>query len=176
MRLLTAQDGKQLDQEAQKKYHLPVSILMENAGIALAHYALIQNPSSVVVLCGPGNNGGDGLVAARQLFVEGISRTEIILLCSPAKLKGAPKENYKRCKALGMKIYQASTPQSFSKYRSKIKKAELVIDAILGTGISREVKGVAATAIKLLNSTKNYIISADTQTTELFMERAFMPT
>ena len=67
MRLLTAAEQRELDRVAAEEGHLPTRVLMETAGAAVARAAMEARPRRVVVFCGPGNNGGDGWVAARFL-------------------------------------------------------------------------------------------------------------
>jgi len=163
MKLLTSKEAGLLDKAAAKRFHLPVSILMENAGVAIIRHLLprIPKPSRVVVLAGSGNNGGDGLVAARHLFLRGVKQLDVLLLASPQRLKGQAKENYLRAKSIGVKIHAAATPAGFKKHRAKIKSADLILDAMLGTGLRRPVRGVSKLAIEAVNSSSANIVSVD---------------
>src|SRR3990167_7182765 len=160
MRLLSSAEVKKIDHIASKQFHLPVDVLMENAGIAIVRHlhAVQKHPVSelrVTVVAGGGNNGGDGLVAARHLFFLKPKSLDVILLASPQKLKGAVKENYLRAKSLGISIAGAGHA------KSRIQNANIIIDAIFGTGLSRPIKGDANKIIELINKTKAHILSVD---------------
>ncbi|MCF6344147.1 MAG: NAD(P)H-hydrate dehydratase [Devosiaceae bacterium] len=129
---------------------VPSIDLMENAGqgvvdVVLEHYS----PCSVLILCGAGNNGGDGFVVARLLAEKGIG-VELVLLDDVAKLKGDAKINANR--------YQGEI-KSFK--HDMLGKADLIIDAIFGSGLDRDVMGEFASIIEQVNKSKIPIIAVD---------------
>lgn len=139
-RALTAQEMRAVD-AAAADHGMPASVLMENAGNALADAALkLAAPGGrFLVLCGMGNNGGDGLVAARKLSALG--RTVNVELMGLAEaLDGDPARNHKALKASGVSI--AKTPDDLP-----VGPGDVVIDALLGTGLSRAPEGKYADAI-----------------------------
>jgi NAD(P)H-hydrate epimerase len=109
----------------------------------------------VAVVCGPGSNGGDGFAIARQLYLRGCDM-DVFLLCEPAKLKGDALTNYRICVALEIPIQEIQDAEDldFSGY-------DVVIDAIFGTGPSREITGLAAEAIEAINQTPATVIAVD---------------
>ncbi len=143
---------RKIDALAEKKYKIPALILMENAGQALAREAAkITNGKKVAVVCGSGNNAGDGFVAARYLINMGI-KVSVILTKPQSSFKGICKANFEILKKLKAEI---------SDNINKIIKAGVVIDALLGTGIKGEVSGNVKNAIELINNSKAFVVSAD---------------
>ncbi|MBS7699368.1 NAD(P)H-hydrate dehydratase [Chelatococcus sp. YT9] len=125
--------------------------LMERAGRAVAHRAAECVPVGrrVVVVCGPGNNGGDGFVAARILAEEGYE-VALHLLGSPQALSGDA--------AWAAGTWRGAVSPLAA---MNLVGAELIIDALFGTGLSRDLEGEAAVAIAAINASKAYVISAD---------------
>jgi NAD(P)H-hydrate epimerase len=134
--LLTPQEMTAADQAAMLAGH-PGTILMENAGSAVARAVRARwSPRPVAILCGPGNNGGDGLVAARHLAEAGWPVTVALLEALDA-LKGDAAHH--------AALWQGDVlPMS----PSVVEGAELVIDAIFGAGLARPVEGMAAATLK----------------------------
>ncbi|CAH1672512.1 MULTISPECIES: NAD(P)H-hydrate dehydratase [unclassified Chelatococcus] len=125
--------------------------LMERAGRAVAHQAAEHLPAGrrVVVVCGPGNNGGDGFVAARILAEEGY-RVSLHLLGSRSALSGDAAW------AAGTWSGEVSPLAAMD-----LAGAALVIDALFGTGLSRDLDGESAIAIRAINASKVRVVSAD---------------
>ncbi len=140
-RVLTTQQMREVERLASEEHGLPVSVLMENAGEALAAAALeLASPTGrVLVLCGRGNNGGDGLVAARKLALEGRA-VRVELLGDPAKLEGEPARNLTALRACGVVPGPILAEQA-------VAPGDVVIDALLGTGLNRAPEGDYAQAI-----------------------------
>lgn len=139
-RALTAAEMRAVD-TASAEHGMPGSVLMENAGEALARAVLAElGPTGrVVVLCGLGNNGGDGLVVARKLAALG--RTVLVELMGPAEsLKGDAARNLQALVASG--LMPAPVGDDFL-----AGPGDVVVDALLGTGLSRAPEGRLAEAI-----------------------------
>src|SRR5581483_4577046 len=127
--------------KASETHGMPASILMENAGEALAQAALkLAGPQGrFLVLCGTGNNGGDGLVAARKLGAAGrLVSVEIVGVADA--LEGEPHRNFKALKASGTTVGTISD-------ELPVGPGDVIIDALFGTGLSREPEGKYANAI-----------------------------
>ena len=107
MRLVKAAEMRSLDQEAWRRYGIPGIVLMENAGLSVVHYLLERfwsaRPSGrkVLILAGPGNNGGDGLVVGRHLYNRGAG-VEILLTAAPDSYQGDAAVNLKIVTAAGI--------------------------------------------------------------------------
>jgi ADP-dependent NAD(P)H-hydrate dehydratase / NAD(P)H-hydrate epimerase len=160
MKIVTAAEMRAIDRASSERYGVPSLTLMENAGTAvfehvLAHYRTAQR---ITILCGKGNNGGDGLVAARLLHEKG-KKIEVVLLADPSELKGDAAVMYGKLPMsaeivrTGEQLKALSARQSFS--------ADLYIDAILGTGFKPPVSGLYADAIALLNASAAPVVAVD---------------
>lgn len=147
---------RKIDAVTSSKYGISSLILMENAGKALADEAgkiltKIKNKNTAVV-CGSGNNAGDGFVAARYLINKGFNVKVVLVKKKQSFFKGDCKINFDILKKLKADI-------SFE--RRHIKKAGLLIDAVLGTGLNGIVDGYIAEIIEEINASGAYVISAD---------------
>jgi NAD(P)H-hydrate epimerase len=154
---------RELDRRAVDEYHIPILVLMENAGRAVAEAALrhIKGQRPVLILAGPGNNGGDGLVAARHLHNAGVVVSVLLL---------AAREQYKDAAATQLAIVEAMklpvetlTP-GHAELRDWIVDAapdDLIIDALFGTGLSRHVEGLPAEVIRAANASGHPILAVD---------------
>ena len=108
----------------------------------------------IIVLCGGGNNGGDGFVIARLLIEQGVD-AEVCLAVSASSLKGDARTNYNAAKKFGVKIYPAS-----KFLRSRFQNT-IIVDALLGTGLSREVRPLLSKLINKVNRMSSPVISVD---------------
>ena len=160
MRVLTSSEMAAVDREAIENFGIPGSVLMENAarGVVSVIYKYLD-VSSVLVVCGGGNNGGDGLAVARNLYNLGYD-VEVILLVDPEKLKGDAKLNYQILSKLPVPI-SVLKEDNFSEFVKKVQGADLVVDAIFGTGLSKPVEGIFKRVIEAINGRAKRILSVD---------------
>src|SRR5277367_1318674 len=95
MKIITANEMREIDRTTTQRFGVPSLILMENAGTAVAEFVVSRYPSAdrIGVICGKGNNGGDGFVAARKLKAAG-REVRIVLLAEPAELRGDAAEMF----------------------------------------------------------------------------------
>jgi NAD(P)H-hydrate epimerase len=144
--LVGAAAMRALDRHTIETLGVPGELLMESAGRAVAEAVLaLRAPGApVLVVCGSGNNGGDGLVAARQLHVLGVP-VRAALLGPEAKLAPDARANLARARA-------ASVPLEGVEFRPPT--GGVVVDAIFGTGLARAVAGAAGAAIARLNAAR----------------------
>lgn len=160
MKIARVEEMRAMDQAAVETYGIPESLLMENAGLAafqiLKRYTPITN-RSFLVLCGGGNNGGDGLVVARKIHSGGGTVTAC-LLSDPAKYKNAARLNYDIAKRLPMNLVEKADPE---RVRKEIASADGIIDAIFGTGLARNVEGRYAEIIDSVNQSGKPVLSLD---------------
>ncbi|MGB2705349.1 MAG: NAD(P)H-hydrate epimerase [Candidatus Omnitrophota bacterium] len=165
MRYVTSQEMRRLDKEAVEKFGIPSVILMENAGRAVYEAAREMlsgaKEKKTLCVCGRGNNAGDGFVAARHLINNGFD-TEIFLLGDPATLRGDAKINYNILHKMKIKFKLLKDNRKLDSFRESLQQSGLLIDAILGTGISGEVKEPFASVINLMNQSKKPILAVDT--------------
>jgi NAD(P)H-hydrate epimerase len=144
--LVTAAEMRALDRHTIETLGVPSALLMELAGAAVAREALaLAVPgSSIWVVCGAGSNGGDGLVAARQLHLRGVP-VKLVSVEDPARWRGDAAANWKRAQAAGVPVAGA---------RQRPEPGAVIVDAIFGTGLSRAVGGAAAAAIRRIREAR----------------------
>lgn len=159
MKLSKVSEMKNLDKQAMEKYGIPQNILMENAGAAV--FSAISREFGVdnkfVVFCGAGNNGGDGLVVARKLHSNG-AEVKVFLLSKKEKFEGAAKKNFEIISKMPVEI---SEIESADEAENIVANSDGIVDAILGTGITRNVSGVYKDVVHLINESGKKIISID---------------
>lgn len=159
---VTVKEIQDLDRIAIEKYGVPSIALMENAGRLVTQEVLRHLPKQhqprVCIFCGLGNNAGDGFVVARHLINRGVN-TKIFLIGQPGKLKNDAAVNYrilKNCK------YAIKSIHGIDKsIEQQIAKADVIVDAIFGVGLNREVSDPFASIIRALNRSKKRIVSVD---------------
>lgn len=142
----------------------PISELMENAGAAVARFCLHHYPHArtVLVLAGKGNNGGDGLVAARHL-ASAEREVHVILLGSAAEVKGEAAQALDRLRreAPGVHLHQTSDAASFQQAIDAVTGIELILDAVVGTGFKPPLRGLATTARDWVAHTRAPVVAVD---------------
>jgi len=153
-----------LDDTAINNYKVPSLQLMENAGrrtvdIMLDRYGDPLGKTAAIFV-GPGNNGGDGLVIARLLAAR-LARPVVFLLVSSGNLKGDSAHNYSRLLELPVKIIEVADEKDLHQASAVLADSWTVTDAIFGTGITREVTGTFAAAVKIINETTCPVIAVD---------------
>ena len=138
--LVSADTMGALDRHTIEELGVPGGVLMECAGMAVARAVVEERGAGapVHVVCGGGSNGGDGLVAARHLHLRGVP-VRVALLSPPGKLRGDAAENLERARAVEV---------PFVSERKAPEPGAVVVDAIFGTGLSRDVEGGPAAAIR----------------------------
>ena len=133
MKITTAEEMRAIDRATSQKFGVPSLTLMENAGGAIARFILQNYPEAnrVTVVCGKGNNGGDGFVIARKLHRAG-RVVEVLLLASRAELKGDALVMFER---LPLRPIEVTNQQELEAESSRsLANCDLIVDAILGTG------------------------------------------
>ncbi len=153
MKVVTADEMKLLDQRASSDYAIPSLLLMENAARGLVDQIErkfgILHQKQVVILAGCGNNGGDGLAAARHLRMRGAD--VVVYLLSPIeKVEGDAKTSLRIWMQSGGILHDIAHIK-WQKLKQDLKDSDLIVDALLGTGTSRPVEGDYARAILLIN-------------------------
>lgn len=165
MKLVTAMQMKNIDGMAINQYNIPSILLMEHAALSVFHYITTHFGKSidnkkVTIICGAGNNGGDGLALARQLISFTKSKVEVILLASEDKLTNDAKVYYEACKNIKATI-RHSLEDISKEFVTDIGESDIIIDALFGTGLTRNLEGVYFDIIDKINHTDAYIISVD---------------
>ncbi|MCB9026517.1 MAG: NAD(P)H-hydrate dehydratase [Bdellovibrionaceae bacterium] len=164
MRLATSDQSREIDEISQKAYGLTGDILMESAG-ALAAREIYQSffpelsRGTMGVICGPGNNGGDGLVVARHMHSMGYRDLLVFLVAPKEQYSSLFELQYQRSIKQGLKIIDLVVS---SEKIDQIKSCELVVDAIFGIGLSKKVEGLFQKTFDIINSIKAPVVSLDT--------------
>ena len=157
MKVLTASQMREADRLTTERYAVPALQLMENAGAAVVDFLQRKFPalskSKIVVLCGKGNNGGDGLVVARFLKQSGCS-PEVFLYASPGELKGDAAINLKRWQEDSGEVQVVTGASEWEPLRAMLARADLIVDALLGTGLRGPVEGILAAVIEDVNAAR----------------------
>ena len=157
MKALTAAEMREVDRLTTERFGIPAHRLMEAAGAsvaAAARRACIRANGAqrgVCVLCGKGNNGGDGFVAARYLLEAGVQHIKILLFADPGELRGDSAENYHRWRDAGGNTAPITDEAAWKAIWPEVASAGVVIDALLGTGLTGAARGLVATAIDEVN-------------------------
>lgn len=158
MRTVTAEEMAELDHHAIQDLHIPSLTLMENAGRFVAQEAAKLSPArKIAVICGKGNNGGDGFVAARYLLELGFD-VLVVLIGRVIEVKPDPKINVERLKVPINEVVDAA---SFEVTKPKIAQSDLIIEAIFGIGLNTDLKPPYNSIVTWLNSLGKPILAVD---------------
>ncbi|MFZ3263328.1 MAG: NAD(P)H-hydrate dehydratase [Terriglobales bacterium] len=171
MKIVSAAEMRAIDRSTSERFGVPSLTLMENAGAAVARFVLGDYPRAerVGVVCGKGNNGGDGFVAARKLAEAGRA-VRILLLCDPSELRGDAAAMYGRMteekprpgKAwTGHPTVVRSLGELESTAAGEIFASDVIVDAVLGTGFRPPVSDLYAAAIRKMNASAAPIVAVD---------------
>ena len=162
MKILSAAEMQACDRLTSTRYGVPSSELMRNASAAVAAFAQEQFPAArrVTVLCGRGNNGGDGLMAARLLAGAGLDVTTI-LLAAPDALKGDAAAAWHELHAGVHGPIHAVQSESELHELDAALKTDIILDAIVGTGFTPPLRGLALAALKWVKAGTAPILAVD---------------
>ncbi len=166
---LSAASMRELDRLAIEEVGIPSLILMENAGLRTSELALqilrtlltCPAPSARVgIVCGKGNNGGDGMVVARHLANHGVN-VSVYLLCSLGELRGDARIQAEIVKRMNIPVAEIHLPECLDRWCREWAAQDLLVDAIFGTGFSGDLKEPALSVIGALNSAARPVLAID---------------
>ena len=164
MRILTAAQMREADRYTIDEIGIPSLVLMENAGrqVVAAIESTYESKldGRVAVLCGRGNNGGDGFVIARTLLQHGID-TSVFVIGALADVRGDARTNLDILGRLGVTVVEVADEQSWELHFSEISQCTIIVDAIFGTGLKAAVAGMMETVIADVNASEIPIVSVD---------------
>ncbi|MGA9416008.1 MAG: NAD(P)H-hydrate epimerase, partial [Terriglobales bacterium] len=167
MKIVSAAEMREIDRSTSEQFGVPSITLMENAGSAVARFVLFDYPQAerVSVVCGKGNNGGDGFVVARKLIEAGRA-VRVLLLSDPEELRGDAATMFQnllpKLRPLNLApliVREASWLDSLA--AAEIFAADVIVDAILGTGFRPPVSALYAAAIEKMNRAAARIVAVD---------------
>jgi ADP-dependent NAD(P)H-hydrate dehydratase / NAD(P)H-hydrate epimerase len=154
MKILTAAETREVDRLTTERHGIPSLMLMENAGKSVA--AFIKHRFSklgrrrIVILCGKGNNGGDGFVVARHLLEMG-ARATVCLFADPAEVRGDAAANLKRWQDAARELRIVHDSNEWQAAKAALASADIIVDALLGTGVRGPVEGLLKEVIEEVN-------------------------
>ncbi|HXE81391.1 MAG TPA: NAD(P)H-hydrate dehydratase [Vicinamibacterales bacterium] len=154
MRILTSSQMREADRRTIEEIGIPAIVLMENAGrqVVAALEAVFDDLAErrVAVLCGRGNNGGDGFVVARTLHQRGIE-TSVFVIGSIADIRGEARVNLEILGRIGLSVVEIGDEQAWELHFSEISSCSLIVDALFGTGLKTPLQGMLETVAADIN-------------------------
>ncbi|HHV64684.1 MAG TPA: NAD(P)H-hydrate dehydratase [Peptococcaceae bacterium] len=165
MRVVSAGQMRSIDSRAINNFGIPGVILMENAALAVVREIKKMLPregkgQKVLILVGKGNNGGDGLAVARHLNILGVETT-VFLFADPVDLQGDAKLNYDLYQRMNGKIVLVEDEKQLRLFKLALMQANLVVDALYGTGFRGEVPALMVDFIEDLNKSDLPVVCVD---------------
>lgn len=160
MILTTTEEARRLDAAAMTEYGLPEAVLMENAGAAIVRLAADMvrwRGAQAVMVCGTGNNGGDGFVAARYARAAGAEVTAL-LMGNPAHMGEAARMYRRAAEMAGVPVVEIAKASEALPY---FAEASVIVDALIGTGLASEVTGEKAALLSYMNDADALVVAAD---------------
>ncbi|MBN2563959.1 MAG: NAD(P)H-hydrate epimerase [Phycisphaerae bacterium] len=159
--VLTRRQIREVDRMAIEEYGIPGIVLMENASRSATKVVLdcLEGSGTVAIVCGRGNNGGDGFAVARHLANAGVA-VELLLACDPEGLTGDAATNYGIARKMAIKCHAFDTIERIRAARPALDTAAVVVDAVLGTGFSGEVRSPLDAVINAINEARGAKIVA----------------
>lgn len=167
MRVLTSRQMRDADRRTTEETGIASLVLMENAGrqVVASMEATFDELAAmhVALLCGKGNNGGDGFVVARTLAERGI-KTSVFLVGVSGEVRGDARVNLGILRALEIDVVEISDAATWELHGSDVLSADVIVDAIFGTGLSGPVTGLVETIVADLNACSKPVVAIDLPT------------
>ena len=164
MKVLDSQQMHRCDRDAIDDYGIPALVLMENAGVQVVEsmdaYFGDEGPELVAVMCGKGNNGGDGFVVARHLYGAGFT-VRAYVFAAAVDLQGAVAENHRSAEEFGVDIVEVPDAETWEKHSSEIVGFDCIVDALFGTGFTGPLRGYLGAVIERINDSDASVVSVD---------------
>lgn len=163
MKVVTSQQMREIDRKTIEKNKISGLALMENAGLrifqSLKNIYTDLRLKKILIFSGSGNNGGDGFVVARHLYDYG-AKVKVFLLASSNKIKGEAGENLNIIDKMGVELIETERVK-LEEIQEAIQNTDLIIDAILGTGLQGRVTALKAKIINLINEAGKEVVAID---------------
>jgi ADP-dependent NAD(P)H-hydrate dehydratase / NAD(P)H-hydrate epimerase len=160
MKIVSVAEMREIDRVTSERFGVPSLTLMENAGTAVATFVVTEYPTvkRIGIICGKGNNGGDGFVIARKLHEAG-KDVRVLLLAERSELRGDAAEMFD---SLSLAPFTASSSEQLKADPARaVFDAEILVDAILGTGFRPPLRQLYAEAIAALNASSAQVVAVD---------------
>src|SRR5437763_5280655 len=164
MRVLNSAQMREADRRTTDDIGIPSLVLMENAGrqTVAAMEAMYGDllERQVAILCGRGNNGGDGFVVARTLAQRNVD-VSVFLIGRVSEVRGDARTNLEILGRLGLTVVEVSDSQAWELHFSEVSDCSLIVDAIFGTGLNAPVSGLIQSVIADVNASGITVVSID---------------
>lgn len=162
MKILNAEQMRNIDRRTTERFGVPSIVLMENAANAVVEAIFERYPESdrVALVCGTGANGGDGFAVARHLENRGVVPV-IVVVGERSSIRGDARINLEVCQRLGIPIYDVRRSDDVETALAHAADADLVVDAIFGTGLNRAPDGIQADVIRALAELRIPVLAVD---------------
>lgn len=164
MRILNSAQMREADRRTIDEIGIPAIVLMENAGrqVVAAMEATFEDlgEKSVAVLCGRGNNGGDGFVIARTLLQRGVD-VSVFVVGALGDIRGDARTNLEILGRLGLTVVEIADGQAWELHFSEISTCDVIVDALFGTGLKTPLQGMLETVIADVNASGIPVMSVD---------------
>lgn len=159
---LTRAQVREVDRRAIEELGIPGIVLMENAGRGAAEIIRSRLPvgGHAVIVCGRGNNGGDGFVIARHLALGGFA-VQVLVACDPSILTGDAATNCEIARRMGIAMVRVDSAGAIAASLGALRGADVVVDAVLGTGFSGAVRSPLDDVIAAINTVGRHIVAID---------------
>lgn len=162
MFILDKTQMQEADRITITEYGVPSIVLMENAALSVVKVISekFSDIEDVAILCGKGNNGGDGLAVARHLFNKGYN-VKVYLFAKLNELKGDARTNLSICQKMGIEIKSITSEKIFFEAFTELFDSPLIVDGLFGTGLEKPLEGFWATVVETVNTLPSIILSID---------------
>jgi NAD(P)H-hydrate epimerase len=162
MRILTAEQMRSIDRRAIDRFGIPSIVLMENAAAAVVDVLLEHYPDAgrVALVCGTGQNGGDGFAAARHLESRGVTPV-VLIVGGRERVGGDALTNLLVCERLNIPIFEIREPDDVENELARVADVDVIADAMFGTGLNRAPSGIHADVIRGLAELRIPVIAVD---------------
>ncbi|MFQ5740773.1 MAG: NAD(P)H-hydrate dehydratase [Acidobacteriota bacterium] len=165
MKILNVRQMVEVDRLTSEKYGMPGLLLMENAGIQLylalkQHFEDALEGKRTAVICGKGNNGGDGIVLARQLAQRGL-HPDLYLLSRVADVSGDAAINLRIFVASGWRVEEVTSIQRWEEIKPRLRLYDILVDALLGTGLTKPLRGLYSEVVSTINRSRAFVLAVD---------------
>jgi ADP-dependent NAD(P)H-hydrate dehydratase / NAD(P)H-hydrate epimerase len=166
MKILTAAQMAEVDRLSTEIYAIPSILLMENAGRSVVDELERAVPGlkekRILIICGKGNNGGDGFVVARHIFMRG-AKPEIYLLTDPSALKGDALINWNIANSIGIPFKILATPSETKSCLRSLEPPDVIVDAVFGVGLTKPIGSDFSGVVEWINKagSKAFVVAVD---------------
>ena len=162
MKILTSEQMRHIDRRATERYGIPSIVLMENAANAVidAIFEHFRDVDRVAIFCGTGANGGDGLAIARHLENRGVVPV-VIVVGDRTRFDGDARTNLDICSLIGIPMYDVASTDDVDEALVHASDADLIVDAIFGTGLNRAPEGLQAEVIRAIAELRLPVLAVD---------------